>query len=110
MNSHAEVFFQILASSHEITMLNIRDGDSLTGPQSFTTSSPRSWLYPFPAFGGFRAETPVAQEAKLPAGAAFGVEHLEAREVGVQDRLGCIENLLVQSLDSASVEQLCGDV
>jgi hypothetical protein len=52
----------------------------------------------------------MAQEPKLPAAAAFGVEHLKAHEVATQDRKGCIENLIVKRFYPAGVDQLCGDV
>src|SRR3954454_20548678 len=106
MDSPVQVSVQIFASRHEITIPDIRDGDSLARAQDLTTRSPRSWPHPFPALGSFRAQPPVAEEAKLPALPACAVEHLEAREVGIQDRQNGIENLLVESLYAPVVDQL----
>jgi hypothetical protein len=109
MDTRAEVSFQRFASSHEITTSDIGDGNPLMSAQSLTTGSPRSWLYPLPLPGGFRTKPAVDQEPKLPAASASGVEHLEARELGMQDCLNCIENLLVQGICPAGIDQLCGD-
>jgi hypothetical protein len=110
MDAPVNVSIQIFASNHEVTSPDIRDGDPLPGAQGLAACSPRALPNPFPASDGFRAEASVAQEPKLPAAAAFGVEHLEASEVGVQDRHDRVENLLVQRLDPAAVDRLCGNL
>jgi hypothetical protein len=52
----------------------------------------------------------VTQEPKVSVGSAFGVEHLNTREVGVQKRLHCIEDLLVRRFRPLSGHQLRGNL
>ena len=110
MDIGAEVSVQIFASGHEIAIPDIRDYNPPTGAQSFATGSPRSRSYPFPALGGFCAEPPVAQELELSVGPALWYEHLDAREIGMQNRHRRIEDLLVQRLGCVGLYQLRGDV
>jgi hypothetical protein len=52
----------------------------------------------------------MAHEPKLSVGSALRIEHLDACEIGVQNRHCCIEDLVVQRLDSVGVYQLRSDV
>jgi hypothetical protein len=52
----------------------------------------------------------MAQKPKLSARSALGAEHLNAREIGVQNCHLRIEDFLVQRLYSMDIDQLRGDV
>src|SRR5262249_31977336 len=67
-------------------------------------------VYPFPAFSRFCAETPVAQESKLPVDSALNVQHLDARKVRVQNRHCGIEDLLEQRLRPPGGDQSSCDL
>jgi hypothetical protein len=48
------------------------------------------------------------QESELAFSSTFGVEHLNAGEVGAQNSPRCVEYLLVQSLDAAGIAHYRG--
>ena len=52
----------------------------------------------------------MAQEPKFSVGSALRIKHLDACEIGVQNRHRCIDDLVVQRLDSLGVYQLRSDV
>ena len=52
----------------------------------------------------------MAQELKFPGGPPLGVDHLNARQVSVQNRQSCIEDLVVQDLHPGGCYQLRSDL
>jgi hypothetical protein len=63
----------------------------------------------FAVFGGFCAEPAVTQELELSVSSPLRLEHLDAREIGVQNRRRRIEDLLVQRFRRLSAHQLRSD-
>jgi hypothetical protein len=48
----------------------------------------------------------VAQEPKFSVHSTLRIEYLDACEIGVQNRYRCVEDLVVQRLNSGGVDQL----
>ena len=81
-----------MMSGHEIASLDIRNGDPLASAQGNATRTVGFRPHPLPESGGTGTEATVPDELQFAGRPAFGVEYLDAREIGLQDRRRRIEN------------------
>ncbi|OQC69332.1 MAG: hypothetical protein BWX50_01005 [Euryarchaeota archaeon ADurb.Bin009] len=98
------------AAGQELAVPDIRYNNALPGGERFSAGALGTGAHPLPEPCGLFGEPAVAEELEFSRGPAVYIEHLDAREVGGEDRHRGIEDLLVERLDPVGLDQLRTDL